>query len=60
MSKRRSKELSSPSPEEPPIWKVARFRFGGVLGLAEGNCLRIDDDAEVGASCERDLVEHEM
>jgi hypothetical protein len=23
-------------------------------------CFRIDDDAEVGASCERDLVEKEM
>jgi hypothetical protein len=40
---------------------VARFRFGGVLGLAVKYCFRIDDDAEVGASCERDLlVEDEM
>jgi len=56
-----SKELSSPSPEEPPIWNVARFRLGGVLDLAEGYCFRIDEDTEVGASCERDLlVEDEM
>jgi hypothetical protein len=39
---------------------VARFRFGGVLGLTVEN-FRIDDDAEVGASCEWDLlVEDEM
>lgn len=34
--------------------------MGGVFGLAVGYCFRIDDEAEVGASCERDLVEDEM
>lgn len=55
-----SNELSSPSPEDPPIWKVAFFRFTGVAGRGPGDGLRIEDDIEVGASCTRDRVDDDI
>lgn len=60
VSKRASNELSSPSPDDPPIWNVAFFLFGGVDGRGPGDDFRMDEDVDVGASCTRERAEDEI